>query len=251
MDFKVCGSAKGITALQMDIKIKGISLDIMREAFYQARDARLFILKAMQDVLPAPRAELSFWAPRIETIKIHPDKIREVIGPGGKMIRAIQSETGTNIELEDDGTVRITGAKAEGREKAKQMIQGLTREPEVGEVFDGKVTRIMSIGAFVEYLPGKEGLVRISEISNDRVNRIEDVVKVGDKVQVKVAEVDRQGRVNLSMRAVNEDGNGFEERQRAERARFNDREGGDRGGFRPGGPGGGGGGFRRSGPPRR
>ncbi|HEY6202517.1 MAG TPA: polyribonucleotide nucleotidyltransferase [Candidatus Limnocylindria bacterium] len=251
MDFKVCGSAKGITALQMDIKIKGISLEIMREAFAQAREARLFILKAMQDVLPAPRAELSFWAPRIETIKIHPDKIREVIGPGGKMIRAIQSETGTNIELEDDGTVRITGAKAEGREKAKQMIQGLTREPEVGEVFDGKVTRIMSIGAFVEYLPGKEGLVRISEISNDRVNRIEDVVKVGDKVQVKVAEVDRQGRVNLSMRAVNEDGNGFEERQRAERARFNDREGGDRGGFRPGGPGGGGGGFRRSGPPRR
>jgi polyribonucleotide nucleotidyltransferase len=252
MDFKVCGSAKGITALQMDIKIKGISLEIMREAFMQARDARLFILKAMQDVLPAPRAELSFWAPRIETIKIHPDKIREVIGPGGKMIRAIQSETGTNIELEDDGTVRITGAKAEGREKAKQMIQGLTREPEVGEVFDGKVTRIMSIGAFVEYLPGKEGLVRISEISNDRVNRIEDVVKVGDKVQVKVAEVDRQGRVNLSIRAVKEDGNGFEERQRAERARFGDREGGDRGGFRPGGPGGGsGGGFRRSGPPHR
>ena len=251
MDFKVCGSAKGITALQMDIKIKGISLDIMREAFYQARDARLFILKAMQDVLPAPRAELSFWAPRIETIKIHPDKIREVIGPGGKMIRAIQSETGTAIELEDDGTVRITGAKAEGREKAKQMIEGLTREPEVGEVFEGKVTRIMSIGAFVEYLPGKEGLVRISEISPERVNRIEDVVKVGDKVSVKVAEVDRQGRVNLSMRAVKEDGNGFEERQRAERARFSDREGGDRGGFRPGGPGGGGGGFRRSGPPRR
>jgi len=252
MDFKVCGSAKGITALQMDIKIKGISLEIMREAFMQAREARLFILKAMADVLPAPRPELSFWAPRIETIKIHPDKIREVIGPGGKMIRAIQSETGTAIELEDDGTVRITGAKAEGRAKAKQMIEGLTREPEVGEVFEGKVTRIMSIGAFVEYLPGKEGLVRISEISPERVNRIEDVVKVGDKVTVKVAEVDRQGRVNLSMRAVKEDGNGFEERQRAERARFGDREGGDRGGFRPGGPGGaGGGGFRRSGPPRR
>jgi polyribonucleotide nucleotidyltransferase len=250
MDFKVCGSAKGITALQMDIKIKGISLQVMREAFAQARDARLFILKAMQDVLPAPRPELSFWAPRIETIKIHPDKIREVIGPGGKMIRAIQSETGTAIELEDDGTVRITGAKAEGREKAKAMIEGLTKEPEVGEVYEGKVTRIMSIGAFVEYLPGKEGLVRISEISNDRVNRIEDVVKVGDKVTVKIAEVDRQGRVNLSMRAVNEDGNGFEERQRAERARFNDREGGDRGGFR-GPPGAGGGGFRRSGPPRR
>jgi polyribonucleotide nucleotidyltransferase len=252
MDFKVCGSEKGITALQMDIKIKGISLEVMRQAFAQAREARLFILNAMRDVISAPRPELSFWAPRIETIKIHPDKIREVIGPGGKMIRAIQSETGTAIELEDDGTVRITGAKAEGRVKAKQMIEGLTREPEVGEVFEGKVTRIMSIGAFVEYLPGKEGLVRISEISNERVNRIEDVVKVGDKVSVKVAEVDRQGRVNLSMRAVNEDGNGFEERQRAERARFNDREGGDRGGFRPGGPGGsGGGGFRRSGPPRR
>ena len=252
MDFKVCGSAKGITAMQMDIKIKGISLEVMREAFDQAREARLFILKAMQDVLAAPRPELSFWAPRIETIKIHPDKIREVIGPGGKMIRAIQNETGTAIELEDDGTVRITGAKAEGREKAKQMIQGLTKEPEVGEVYEGKVTRIMSIGAFVEYLPGKEGLVRISEISSDRVNRIEDVVSVGDKVSVKVAEVDRQGRVNLSMRAVKEDGNGFEERQRAERARFNDREGGDRGGFRPGGPpGAGGGGFRRSGPPRR
>jgi polyribonucleotide nucleotidyltransferase len=252
MDFKVCGSAKGITALQMDIKVKGISLEIMREAFMQAREARLFILKAMADVLPAPRPELSFWAPRIETIKIHPDKIREVIGPGGKMIRAIQSETGTAIELEDDGTVRITGAKAEGRERAKQMIEGLTKEPEVGEVFEGKVTRIMSIGAFVEYLPGKEGLVRISEISSERVNRIEDVVKVGDKVSVKVAEVDRQGRVNLSMRAVKEDGNGFEERQRAERARFNDREGGDRGGFRgPPGAGGGAGGFRRSGPPRR
>jgi polyribonucleotide nucleotidyltransferase len=251
MDFKVCGSAKGITALQMDIKIKGISLDIMREAFAQAREARLFILKAMQDVIGAPRQELSFWAPRIETIRIHPDKIREVIGPGGKMIRAIQSETGTAIELEDDGTVRITGAKAEGREKAKAMIGGLTKEPEVGEVYEGKVTRIMSIGAFVEYLPGKEGLVRASEISSERVNRIEDVVKIGDKVTVKVAEVDRQGRVNLSMRAVNEDGNGFEERQRAERARFNDREGGgDRGGGFRRGPGGGGGGFRRSGPPR-
>src|SRR4029077_15579726 len=213
------------------LKVKGISADVIGQAFQQAKEARLFILDAMQKVIDRPRSELSKYAPRIETIKIHPDKIREVIGPGGKMIRAIQSETGTNIELEDDGTVRITGAKAEGREKAKQMIQGLTREPEVGEVFDGKVTRIMSIGAFVEYLPGKEGLVRISEISNDRVNRIEDVVKVGDKVQVKVAEVDRQGRVNLSIRAVSEEnGNSYEERQRAERARYQDREGGgDRG----------------------
>src|SRR5436309_7534285 len=182
MDFKITGSAKGVTGLQMDIKIKGISLEIMREAFMQAREARLFILDAMKKVIDRPRSELSKFAPRIETIKIHPDKIREVIGPGGKMIRSIQSETGTAIELEDDGTVRITGAKADGRERAKAMIEGLTKEPEVGEVYEGKVTRIMSIGAFVEYLPGKEGLVRISEISNDRVNRIEDVVKVGDKV---------------------------------------------------------------------
>ena len=245
MDFKICGSAKGITALQMDIKIKGISLEIMKAAFLQAREARLFILDAMRGVLDQPRAELSRWAPRIETIKIPADKVREVIGPGGKMVRAIQAETGTTIELEDDGTVRITGAKAEGREKARAMIEGLTKEPEVGEVYEGKVTRIMSLGAFVEYLPGKEGLVRVSEISPDRVSRVEDVVNVGDKVKVKVAEVDRMGRVNLSMRAVNEDGNDYETRQRAERERYRDRDerGGPRGGDR--------GGFRRGGPPRR
>src|SRR5438094_375363 len=243
MDFKICGSAKGVTALQMDIKIKGISLQIMREAFMQAREARLFILDAMKKVIDRPRSELSKVAPRIETIKIHPDKIREVIGPGGKMIRSIQSETGTAIELEDDGTVRITGAKADGRERAKAMIMGMTKEPEVGEVYDGKVTRIMSIGAFVEYLPGKEGLVRVSEISSERVNRIEDVVKIGDSVKVKIAEVDRQGRVNLSIRAVSEEnGNSYEERQRAERSRYQDREGGDRGGGFRRGPGGGGGG---------
>jgi len=140
------------------------------------------------------------------------------------MVRAIQSETGTTIELEDDGTVRITGAKAEGRERARAMIEGLTKEPEVGEVYDGKVTRIMSIGAFVEYLPGKEGLVRISELSTERVNTVEDAVKVGDKVKVKVAEVDRMGRVNLSIRAVNENGNDYETRQRAERERYRERE---------------------------
>ncbi|MBI3522366.1 MAG: polyribonucleotide nucleotidyltransferase [Chloroflexi bacterium] len=255
MDFKVTGSDKGITALQMDIKVKGITLEIMREALDQAREARLFILREMRQVIDKPRAELNAYAPRIDTVKINPDKIRDIIGPGGKMIRAIQSESGTNIEVEDDGTIRITGAKPEGREKARQMIEGLTRDAEVGEVFDGKVTRIMSIGAFVEYLPGKEGLVRASEISNERVNRIEDVVNIGDKVKVKVAEVDRQGRVNLSIRAVTEsDPSSFEDRQRAERERFRERDGGDRGGFRgpprPGGPGGSGG-FRRGGPPSR
>jgi polyribonucleotide nucleotidyltransferase len=247
MDFKVTGSEKGITAIQLDIKIRGLSSEVVRGAIAQAREARLVILDAMRRVIRSPRGELSRWAPRIETIKIHPDKIREVIGPGGKMIRAIQSESETTIEVEDDGTVRITGAKADGREKAKNMILGLTKEPEVGEVYDGRVTRIMSIGAFVEYLPGREGLVRVSELAGERVNRVEDVVKVGDAVKVKVAEVDRQGRVNLSMRGVGEDGtHGYEERQRAERERYRSREGGDGdrrggGGFRrgPGGPGGG------------
>jgi len=245
MDFKVTGSDRGITAIQLDIKIHGLSPQIVRDSLLQARDARLVILEAMKKVIDRPRAELSHWAPRIETIKIHPDKIREVIGPGGKMIRAIQSESATTIEVEDDGTVRITGAKADGREKARQMIMGLTKEPEVGEVYDGKVTRIMSIGAFVEYLPGKEGLVRVSELGPERVNRVEDVVKVGDAVKVKVAEVDRQGRVNLSMRSIGEEGTGaYEQRQRAERERYRDREGGD--GERRGPP------FRRGpgGPPR-
>ncbi len=249
MDFKVTGSEKGITAIQLDIKIDGLSREIVAGALAQAREARLVILEAMRKVIDGPRGELSHWAPRIETVKIHPDKIREVIGPGGKMIRAIQSESGTTIEVEDDGTVRITGAKADGREKARRMIEGLTKEPEVGEVFEGKVTRIMSIGAFVEYLPGKEGLVRVSELGPERVNRVEDVVKVGDAVRVKVAEVDRQGRVNLSMRSVVEEGtDAYEQRQRAERERYRERGGdGERGGFRrgPGGPP-----FRRSGPPR-
>ncbi len=254
MDFKVTGSDTGVTAIQLDIKIHGLSPQIVRDSLLQAREARLVILDAMRKVIDRPRSELSRWAPRIETIKIHPDKIREVIGPGGKMIRAIQSESNTTIEVEDDGTVRITGAKADGREKARQMIMGLTKEPEVGEVYDGKVTRIMSIGAFVEYLPGREGLVRVSELSGERVNRVEDVVKVGDSVRVKVAEVDRQGRVNLSMRGVGEESNdAYDQRQRAERERYREREHGDggdrRGGFRRG-PFGGPGGPRRSGPPR-
>ena len=243
MDFKVTGSDQGVTAMQLDIKLKGLSVEIMREALQQAREARLVILDAMRATLPGPRDELSRYAPRIETIRIPADKVREVIGPGGKMVRQIQSETGTTIELEDDGTVRITGAKPEGREKARAMIEGLTKEPEVGEIYEGKVTRIMGIGAFVEYLPGKEGLVRISELSPERVNRVEDVVNVGDKVTVKIAEVDRMGRVNLSMRAVTEDGDGYQQRQRAERERYRERD--ERGGPRRGG-----GTFRRGGPPR-
>src|SRR4029077_8484713 len=177
-----------------------------------AREARLFILGEMRQVIDKPRAELNKYAPRIDTVKINTDKSRDIIGHGGKMIRAIQSESGTNIEVEDDGTIRITGAKPEGREKARANIEVLTEEPEVGEVYEGKIARIMSIGAFVEYLPGKEGLVRVSEISNERVNNIEDAVKIGDHVKAKGAEADGRGRVNLSIRAVNEDPDEFRRR---------------------------------------
>src|SRR2546428_13587907 len=218
MDFKVTGSRTGVTAMQMDIKIKGLTVEIMRKALDQARQGRMFILDKMDAVLPRPRSELSMYAPRIETLKVHPDRIREIIGPGGKMIRQIQTESGTEIEVEDDGTVRIAGVKPEGREKAKQLINALTKEVEVGEVYSGKVTRIMGLGAFVEIAPGKEGLVKPSELSSEgRPRRIEDVVNIGDTVTAKVVEVDRQGRVNLSIRAVSEpDGDGDAQRQQEE-----------------------------------
>ena len=218
MDFKVTGSRTGVTAVQMDIKIKGLTIEIMRQALRQAHQGRMFILGKMEAALPRPRQELSAYAPRIETMKVHPDRIRDIIGPGGKMIRQIQTESGTEIEVEDDGTVRIAGVKPEGREKAKQLINALTKEVEVGEVFTGKVTRIMGLGAFVEIAPGKEGLVKPSELSAEgRPRRIEDVVNIGDEVTVKVVEVDRQGRVNLSIRAVNEpDGDGYRQRQQEE-----------------------------------
>jgi polyribonucleotide nucleotidyltransferase len=241
MDFKVAGSRTGVTALQMDIKVKGITIEIMRKALEQARQGRLFILDEMEKVIGTPRSELSPYAPRIETLKVHPDRIREIIGPGGKMIRQIQTESGTAIEVEDDGTVRIAGVKPEGREKAKQMILGLTREVEVGEVFSGKVTRIMGLGAFVEIAPGKEGLVKPTELSEQgRPRRIEDVVNIGDTVTVKVVEVDRQGRINLSIRAVSEEGDGYAQRQRDE-----ERDRPPRRDFARSGPG------DRRGPPRR
>jgi polyribonucleotide nucleotidyltransferase len=244
MDFKVAGSSKGVTALQMDIKVKGITIQIMREALEQARKGRLFILERMGEVLSASRSELSPFAPRIDVMKIHPDRIRDIIGPGGKMIRQIQSESGTEIEVEDDGTVRIAGVKPEGREKAKQMVLGLTKEVQLGEIYTGKVTRIMGLGAFVEILPGKEGLVKPTELSSrGRPPRIEDEVNIGDEVTVKVVEVDRQGRINLSIRAVHEEGNGYAERQREEADRYADRPRRDF--ARSGGHG------ERRGPPRR
>jgi DNA polymerase III epsilon subunit family exonuclease len=202
MDFKVTGTAEGITALQMDIKVQGIDERIIREGLKKALTARLFILGKMLEVLPTARTEMSDFAPRIITIKINPEKIREIIGKGGSMIRKIQEETGTEINVEDDGTVEIAAVNSDNSRKAIQWIESLTREVEVGALYLGKVTRIMGFGAFVEIIPGKEGLVRIGELADYHVPSVEDVVSVGDEVMVVVTEIDRQGRVNLSRKAA-------------------------------------------------
>ncbi len=202
MDFKVTGTTEGITALQMDIKVKGIDERVIREGLKQALAARLFILDKMTAVLPSAREEMSDFAPRIITIKINPEKIREIIGKGGSMIRKIQEETDTEINVEDDGTVEIAAVSGENSRKAIAWIESLTREVEVGALYLGKVTRLMNFGAFVEILPGKEGLVRIGELADYHVPSVEDVVSVGDEVMVVVTEVDRQGRVNLSRKAA-------------------------------------------------
>jgi len=202
MDFKVAGTAQGVTALQMDIKVAGLTYDILKEALDQARDARLYILSRMQETIAEVRPELSKYAPRMYKIQIDPDKIRNVIGPGGKTIRGITEKTKTTIDIHDDGTVIIGATNAENAQKAIEMIEALTRDVQVGAIYTGRVTRILPFGAFVEILPGKEGLVHISELAETRVNRVEDVVKVGDEVTVMVTEIDRLGRINLSRRAV-------------------------------------------------
>jgi DNA polymerase III epsilon subunit family exonuclease len=204
MDFKVTGTAEGVTALQMDIKVAGITTEIMRDALEQARVARLFILEKMTNVISASREELSPYAPRITTIKIPVDKIRDVIGSGGKVIRQITAETGTEINVEDDGTIQIAATSGEAAQKAIKWIEGLTKDVEVGKEYLGRVTRIMNFGAFVEILPGKEGLVHISQLADYRVPRVEDVVSIGDELMVIVTEIDRMGRVNLSRRAAME-----------------------------------------------
>ncbi len=200
MDFKVAGTAKGITALQMDIKIKGLTWDLVERALHQAHEGRMHILGKMAEALAEPRPQLSAWAPRIETLMINPDKIRDVIGPGGKMIRRIVEETGCQIDIEDDGRVSVASANVEAREKALAMIRELTDDVEVGRIYRGTVTRLMGFGAFVEILPKKEGLVRIGHLAEHRVEKVEDVVSVGDQIMVKVLEVDDRGRVNLSRR---------------------------------------------------
>jgi len=198
MDFKVAGTADGITALQMDIKIKGLSRQMMAEALEQAREARLKVLGKMLEVIPEPRREMSPFSPRITTLKINPDKIRDVIGPGGKVIRKIVEETGAQIDVEDDGTVFVASSDQDGARRAIEWIKGLTDEVEVGRIYRGKVVRIMPFGAFVEVLPNQDGLVHISKLSDHRVERVEEVVNVGDEIMVKATEIDSQGRLNLS-----------------------------------------------------
>jgi polyribonucleotide nucleotidyltransferase len=202
MDFKVCGTARGVTAIQMDIKIAGLSRAILQQALDQAREGRLHILGKMLETLPAPRADLSKWAPRITTLKVKPDQIRLIIGPGGKTIKGIVDQTGVAIDVEDDGTVNVASADSDAVKKALDIIRGLTAEAEVGATYTGTVKRITDFGAFVEILPGTDGLVHISELAHTRVERVEDVIKEGDTVDVKVLSVDREGKIRLSRREL-------------------------------------------------
>ncbi|WP_024890793.1 polyribonucleotide nucleotidyltransferase [Luteimonas huabeiensis] len=204
MDFKVAGTEKGISALQMDIKIQGITEEIMKVALAQAKEGRLHILREMAKALTAPRAELSEYAPRLLTMKIHPDKIREVIGKGGSTIQAITKETGTQIDIQDDGTIVIASVNAAAAQAAKARIEQITSDVEPGRIYEGKVVKIMDFGAFVTILPGKDGLVHVSQISSERVEKVGDKLKEGDLVKVKVLEVDKQGRIRLSIKAVAE-----------------------------------------------
>lgn len=202
MDFKVAGTSEGITALQMDIKVDGLSRDILQAALAQAKRGRAFILDKMLACIPAPAAELSPYAPRVETITIKVDKIRDVIGTGGKVVRGIVDETGVDVDIHEDGHIFLTSPDAAAMARAKQMIEDIVREVEVGEVYTGTVTRLLKFGAFVQILPNKEGLCHISQLANHRVERVEDVVQVGDQLTVKVVEIDEKGRINLSHKAT-------------------------------------------------
>jgi len=205
MDFKVCGTRTGVTAMQMDIKIGGITGDIIRKALSQAREARLFILGKMEAAISEPRKDLSVYAPRITMLKVKPEKIRDVIGSGGKNIRQIVSETGVVIDVEDDGTVTIASNDAAAAAKAIAMVKWLTEEAEIGKIYLGTVKKVVDFGAFVEILPGTEGLVHISQLDRRRVQAVTDVVKEGDKIPVKVLEIDKGGKIRLSRKeALNE-----------------------------------------------
>jgi polyribonucleotide nucleotidyltransferase len=198
MDFKVAGTERGVTALQMDIKIAGVSTEIMRAALSQAREARLSVLAKMREAIERPRPELSPHAPRFVTIKIRPEKIREIIGPGGKVVRGIQEQTGTKIDIEDDGRVTVFSPDAASVQRAIGMIQDITREVEVDRIYVGKVKKIVEFGAFVEVIPNTEGLLHISQIAESRIRSVQDVLSEGDEVAVKVIEVDSNGKMRLS-----------------------------------------------------
>jgi polyribonucleotide nucleotidyltransferase len=202
MDFKVAGSTDGLTALQMDIKIEGITKEIMQVALDQAREGRLHILEKMNAVLDKPRAEMSIHAPRYITFKINPDKIRDVIGKGGSTIRAITEETGTTIDISDDGVIKIASSDSAAANEARRQVEQLTADVEVGQIYEGKVAKLMDFGAFVTILPGKDGLVHVSQICEERVENVSDKLSEGEMVKVKVLEIDKQGRIRLSMKAV-------------------------------------------------
>ena len=205
MDFKVCGTQHGITALQMDIKIDGVTESVLRTALEQARDARIEILREMLHTLDRPRPDISPLAPRLLRMKVAPSKIGTIIGPGGKVIRGIEEESGARVEIDDDGVVTISSPNIQAAEKARQMVEGLVAEAEVGKIYEGKVVSIKTFGAFIEILPGQEGLCHISELADHYVERVEDILKIGDRVSVKVISIDDQGRVKLSRRAAASD----------------------------------------------
>jgi polyribonucleotide nucleotidyltransferase len=205
MDFKVAGTDSGITALQMDMKVTSITFDTIKNAILQAKAGRMHILGKMLDTLPQPKPELSNYAPRMITTKVEPDQIGMIIGPGGKTIKGITEETGAKIDIEDDGTVLISSIDGESAKRAKQIIEGMTRRVGAGDVYLGKVTRIIPIGAFVEFLPGKEGMVHISQLAEGRVGKVEDEVAVGDMVIVKIREVDSKGRYDLTRLGIHPD----------------------------------------------
>jgi polyribonucleotide nucleotidyltransferase len=198
MDFKVCGTKNGVTAMQMDIKIDRLSEDVLRKALYQAKEGRLFIIDKIREAISAPREEMSPYAPRITTMEVKPDKIRDVIGSGGKNIRQIISETGVNIDVEDDGTVTIASNDADAAARAIAMVKWLTEEAEIGKIYVGTVKKVVDFGAFVEIIPGTEGLVHISQLAKERVNKVTDILNEGDKVTVKVLEIDKSGKIRLS-----------------------------------------------------
>ena len=232
MDFKITGSRAGVTAIQLDTKTDGLTIEIIRQALSQSHDARMQVLDSIESAIEAPRSELSENAPRIMTLEINPDKIRDVIGPGGKMINEIIEKTGVeSIDIEQTGLVYITAPNKETGNAAYEWVHNLTREVQVGETFEGPVERVMDFGAFVNILPGKDGMVHISELAPWRVGKVEDIVKMGDVVHVKVIEIDSMGRINLSMKQA--EGNEYTEEMKAKAQAAPPPRSGGPGGKRP------------------